>query len=325
MPTTFSFNPKTHGFPFDPTYGFTLEALQSVRAGEAPSDFEAFWRGQYEKARLIQTEPSWVPCRYSFDEHSVYEFDLKSTADAQIGGWLLLPKQSTPKRALVVTHGYGGRETPHAFPGWGDFAILLLCLRGFNRSAQTGVPADAYAHVVHGILNRDDYVLGRCVEDLWCAVSALEETLPSVIGRIGYSGVSFGGGIGALAAPWDTRIQRVHLEVPTFGHQQLRLTLPTLGSGQAVSLVHRRHPVEVCHTLSYFDAAFAARYLHQPSFFACARFDPAVAPPGQWAIFNEAAGLKQVYVLEAGHYDFPRQNLQAVEHETKRLAFFELL
>ena len=52
--------------------------------------------------------------------------------------------------------------------------------------------------------------------------------------RLDYMGISFGGGIGALALPWDERFHRAHLNVPSFGHHPLRLTLPepdTTGSG----------------------------------------------------------------------------------------------
>jgi len=63
-------------------------------------------------------------------------------------------------------------------------------------------------------------------------------------------GISFGGGIGALAVPWEPRIAPGHLNVPTFGHQSLRLQLPTTGSGSAVQTFARRH-VHVAETLAY--------------------------------------------------------------------------
>ncbi|MEZ5576382.1 MAG: hypothetical protein R3F44_12440 [Candidatus Competibacteraceae bacterium] len=36
---------------------------------------------------------------------------------------------------------------------------------------------------------------------------------------------------------------------------------------------------------------------------AAARFDPAVPPPGQFAVYNALAGPKELFVLRAGHFD----------------------
>ncbi|MFZ0790482.1 MAG: hypothetical protein WAM94_12775 [Chromatiaceae bacterium] len=92
-------------------------------------------------------------------------------------------------------------------------------------------------------------------------------------------GISFGSGIGALALPWEPRVARGHLNLPTFGHQPLRLRLPTVGSGAAVQAFARRN-LHVAETLAYYDAAVAARLIRQPVHVAAALFDPAVAPPG---------------------------------------------
>ena len=107
------------------------------------------------------------------------------------------------------------------------------------------------------------YILGGCVEDLWLAVSVLTELYPELDGRIGYDGMSFGGGIGALAMAFDPRIDRGHLTVPTFSNMPLWLTLPTLGSGHSVQNYRRTHK-DVLKTLSFFDAATAAARIRGP-------------------------------------------------------------
>ena len=117
-------------------------------------------------------------------------------------------------------------------------------------------------------------------------------------------GISFGGGIGALAAPWDSRIDRLYVQVPSFGHQALRLTLPCVGCGEAVHGYQLHHPFNVMETLAYYDAASAARYLRIPTLVAAALFDPAVPPPGQFAIYNAIPeSLRRLFLLEAGHFD----------------------
>jgi len=110
--------------------------------------------------------------------------------------------------------------------------------------------------------------------------------------RLDYLGISFGGGIGALALPWDERFHRAHLNVPSFGHHPLRLALPGVGSGEAVRRYQQRTGRALA-TLRSFDAAAAARYLRIPVHVAAARFDPAVPPPGQFAIYNALAGERE--------------------------------
>ena len=121
--------------------------------------------------------------------------------------------------------------------------------------------------------SRERYILGGCVEDLWLAVSVLTELYPELDGRIGYAGMSFGGGVGALAMAFDRRIDRGHLAVPTFGNMPLWLTLPTVGSGHSVQNYQKTH-TDVLKTLSLFDAATAATRIEIPMLVAVARFDP---------------------------------------------------
>jgi cephalosporin-C deacetylase len=159
--------------------------------------------------------------------------------------------------------------------------------------------------VLTGIDKPDRYILGGCVEDLWLAVSVLTALYPGLDGRIGYSGASFGGGIGALALPFDKRIDRGHLIVPTFGNMPLWLTLPTIGSGHAVQDYRKTHR-DALKILSLFDAATAATRIGNPMLVAVARFDPAVAPPCQFSVANalSTSNHHETVILDAGHFDY---------------------
>jgi cephalosporin-C deacetylase len=70
-------------------------------------------------------------------------------------------------------------------------------------------------------------------------------------------------------------------------------------------------------TLQYYDAAVAARYLRIPVQVAAALFDPVVAPPGQFAVFNALPGPKDLFVLDAGHADYPRKAEQ--DHQLREV------
>jgi cephalosporin-C deacetylase len=223
----------------------------------------------------------------------------------RIGGWVLVPRVQPIRRGFVIGHGYGGRDAPDLDLPFDDAVLFFPCARGISRSRCAGLPEAPNEHVLWGIGEREHYVLGGCVDDVWVAVTALLELFPSAIRRVGYLGISFGGGIGAMAVPWDERIAVAHYNVPSFGHQRLRLTLPTIGSGEAVRW-YRQQFGHVPETLLYYDAAMAARFTTVPVHVAAALFDPVVAPPGQFAVYNALPRDKRLFLLDAGHFDYPR-------------------
>jgi cephalosporin-C deacetylase len=248
----------------------------------------------------------------------------RSTDGFRIGGWLLTPTAGPVRKALVVGHGYGGRDGPDADLPLRDAAYLFPCFRGLSRSRRDGISDNPAYHVLHDIDKPPRYLIGGCVEDVWVGVSVLLQLFPEAEGHVGYQGISFGGGIGAMAMAWDQRIRRGALNVPTFGHQALRLTLPTIGSGDAVARFHRLRG-NVMETLQYYDAALAARHIEVPTHVAAALFDPVVAPPGQFAIYNALAGPKELFVLDGGHFDYAARPAQERRLFEDLQRFFGLL
>jgi cephalosporin-C deacetylase len=153
-------------------------------------------------------------------------------------------------------------------------------------------------------------------------VSALLQLFPQLTGHLGYLGISFSGGIGALALAWDHRIARGHLNMPTFGHHPLRLRLATQGSTQGLQQFYCTHKKQTLQVLRYYDAALAAKRITMPIHCACAVFDPYVAPPAQFAIYNALTSEKALFVLIAGHHQYPEQQQQTQELLVELEAFF---
>ncbi len=292
-----------HGFFFDPTHGYDLATLLAVTPPAEPPDFASFWRSLYARAREVTVAPILREVPSPHPRIHMFELEFTSLNGFLVKGWLTRPRDVPVERGVVVGHGYGGRDGPDFHLPIPRAAMLFPCARGISRSACAGIPANPDDHVLHGIGERDTYVHGACAADtVWCAASALLELFPTAARRLEYLGISFGGGIGALALPWDERFHRAHLNVPSFGHHPLRLGMPCVGSGEAVRR-HQRRTGQVLDTLRYFDAAVAARHLRIPMHVAAARFDPAVPPPGQFAVYNALAGSKELFVLRAGHFD----------------------
>jgi cephalosporin-C deacetylase len=296
--------PADHPYDFDPTHRLGLQELRALRPPPAPPGFDEFWRARHVRALGVDPRPRLTASASSHPDWRVQDIVYTSTGEFPIGGWLLLPRQGTVKRGLVAGHGYGGREQPDFDIPVEHTAVLFPCFRGLSRSRRPPISSDAAGHVLHDIDKPEKYVLGGCVEDLWLAVSALIQLYPELDGRIGYSGISFGGGLGALAIPYDKRIDRGHLVVPTFGAMPLWLTLPSVGSARSVQHYRETRP-DPFETLRFFDAATAAARIDIPMLTAVARFDPAVAPPCQFSIANALTSkLHETVVLDAGHFDY---------------------
>jgi cephalosporin-C deacetylase len=300
-----------HPFPFDPTQGHDVAMLRAVGLpGTEPPGFEAFWRG-------LRAEAEALPLELGVEERipPVAGFRLLKVGynigrGLRARAWLALPEDAGTIRAgVIAAHGYDGCPSlePRFFRH--GLAVILPVAPGFHISSDPRLPLnDAGRHVVHGIESPETYVLGRCAAAVWQAPSAVEAVLGARITRWHYFGWSFGGGLGALALPWEPRVQSAELGQPTFGHHPLRLQQPSNGSANAVRERFHEDP-SIARTLAFFDAATAATRLRIPVVFACSLFDPAVTPPGQFAVANAHPGPKRISVFRTGHFDRPGGNV----------------
>jgi len=290
----------SHTFPFDPTCGYTHDQLLAITPPDTePADFEAFWRSTYDETRAIRSAVAARPVWSPDPDTEVFEVTFTSFANARIGAFVSRPKSS--RGGLVIGHGYGAFAGPVLRR---DLTVIVPCIRGFGLSTAPSLPWTSSQHVLCGIQSRDTYILRGAVADLWRAASVLLELYPDAAANLVYSGGSFGGGLGALALPWERRWRAAYLDVPTFGHHPLRLRYPSNGSGESVRTYHAEHP-EVEAVLAYYDAATAATYIRTPVVCTPALFDPTVVPPGQFAVNNAIpVALRQTFVLEAGHWTF---------------------
>ncbi len=316
---------QKHVYPFDPSYGNSLEDLLAVGVPDAPADYEEFWKARYQRALALDPAPVLIGKGKLKHGWLVHNMAYQSTGGAKIGGWCLIPASGKVERAMIFLHGYSGREEPDYHWKFENTALFFPSARGIGLSPHPPISSNPQWHVLHDIQDPARYVHGACVEDVWLGVSAALALFPQVKGRVGLYGISFGGGIGTMALAWDRRISRAQFTVPSFGNHPLRLKLKTTGSGAAVQTMHNRFPQAVEHTLSYHDAAVAARWIEAPVHFACALFDPMVAPPGQFAIHNAVRGEKKLFALGAGHFQYPEQAAEERELLQEIHNFFALL
>ncbi len=303
-----------HPHAFDPTYGYDRDTLLKIRPPESPpEDFSDFWQRSLDEASAKTEILERTPLPPPSEGWLLDLLKIRTLGDTVFGAWLLRPADpSKIRRGFVVGHGYGGRESIDWPVTFQDAAYIYSSAHGFFVSAAPGLPDTVVWHVVHGIASRETYLIRYCTAALQSAADVLVSLYPEFAGKLGYHGGSFGGGLGALMLPWSKSFSRAFLKVPTFGHQPLRLECPCAGSGEAVRLCAQRNP-SIRKTLPYFDAATAATFIRIPVMVSVALFDPAVPPPGQFAVANALGGPKRIHVLSASHFDHP--SLLAEEQE----------
>lgn len=297
-----------HEFPFDPTGGYSAETLIAgpvTPLPPEPVDYAEFWTAQYQRAMAAALDWRLRPASVVPPTGwSVQEISFAGMAGAhRVGGWLVRPVGRPVRRGLVWTHGYGGRGEPEFDLPVDDAAVIFPVCTGLpTMSLHPDIGALTDEHVIAGLSSRETYVHLFCVMDVWRAASVLIEAVPEAAARLDYIGGSFGGGIGALALPWESRFTSGHLRVPSFGNHPLRLSLGCSGSGASVQRYVQTHP-EARDVLAYFDAAVAATRIQIPVQVAAAVFDPAVPPAGQFAVHHALSGPKPLVVMSAGHFD----------------------
>lgn len=291
----------------DGTYGYDLDTLLAVEPVAPPAGFAELWRGWYAEALAVPAEPMLSPLP-QVGGREIYEVEHAVSGGLRLRGWIAMPVGGRPPRiGIVHGHGYGGRDSVDFSRVPDDAAVIFALARGQGvLNAGVGAPLPEDGHVLYGIESVDEYVLGRCAVDLWHAASALVD----VVGELPlyYIGESFGGGVGALALPWDARFIGATLVVPSFGQYDLRLQLPCEGSGERVRAHVAVHP-EAREVLRYFDASTAAGFIRVPVRVECALWDRRVPPPGQFAVATamraDAGADLELDVQPAGHAEYP--------------------
>ncbi len=295
-----------HDLPFDPTYGYALPDLLKVGPpAPEPAGFDAYWQDRYSRAIALQPRFEITETKPHAPYRRTFLVRIATDGHPELSGWIDIPADQPIEAGLVMLHGYGGRpEGPEQAVFIENCAVISPGLRGLAPSLIDGLSADAMKHVLTGIEDRNTYVLGGCIEDVWFATTTLLNAFPECAANLNLIGCSFGGGIGLLALAFDPRFRMAHFSVPTFGNHPLRATLPCLGSGEAIRLRYQTDP-GILDTLAYFDSATAAKRVRIPVSASPALFDPAVPPPGQFAACNALAGPTTLFVKKAGHFDHP--------------------
>jgi len=305
---------------FDGSYGRTAEQLRQAVPVPPQAGFADTWRRWRAEAREIAAAPVVVSTRTDHDR-TVSLIEYSGVDGIRLRAWVASPESGRAARIGVVHgHGYGGRDAIDLTRVPADAAAIFPVARGLGiLNTGIGGPSAPPEHVLTGIEDPERYLLGLCARDLWQAADALVDLAGHL--PLYYVGESFGGGIGALALPWDERFRGATLIVPSFGQYDERLAVECLGSGESVRAHVAAHP-EVRDVLRLFDASTALGFARIPVRVEAALWDQYVPPPGQFAVAAAASDL-ELEVLPAGHADYPGSDAVAAAAVVGGLAHLE--
>jgi cephalosporin-C deacetylase len=318
--------PKTHPFSFDPTYGMTLDDLRAIVPPDAPAGFDAFWQKRYKRALAIDPKPALSESKLTHPQWQVLDITYVSTGGIEIGGWLLLPRDGPVRRGLVVGHGYGGRDASDFDLPVEETAILFPCFRGMSKSAHPPIPPDAPAMCFTTSTSPTttssaaaSRICGLPSRRCWRSIPGLPA--PSAISAWQLRRRHRRAG-DPLRSPHRSRSpDRAHLRRPQkladAADRRQRRFRPDLREDP--SRTRAREP-------RLFDAAIAATRITVPMLVAPALFDPAVAPPCQFAVANAlpASKYNEIFILDAGHFDYPGMTEQNFALRQKVRGFFKV-
>ena len=280
--------------------GHTKEQLLEIK-GEAPvPGFAEFWQEQYKRAVNSKLdyrveEEVWSPC----PSVRIYRVSFVSCDGFRIGMWVSRPERSCGGH--IVMHGYSNDVRPWVKPDL-QLTAAVPCVPGLGISMCKEVPWQLQHHAAYGFEDPEKYVLVSGVRNIWTAVSILIDMFPDVKDNISCSGGSLGGGMGALAVPWDPRIKAAELNVPTLGGRIMLEYLRNPTDPSYVRAVKARESENNMRTLDLCNAAAAARYIRVPVLVTPALCDKNVPPPGQFAVANSIPEeFRILRIREVGH------------------------
>jgi len=298
-----------HDYPFDPANGHTEEQLLAVRGPEEPAGFKAFWEETYRLVRSMT--PTYFIERELWSLNAgerIYRIRVKNWDNTEFVMTIARPEKSLG--GLVIGQGYGNPAGPMTSEY--GLTTAFACVRGLGLSQCKDIPWTADKHVLHGILSKETYILRGVITDQWMAASVLLDMFPDTADNLNYRGSSMGGGMGALLLPWDARFKAAWLDVPTFG-AEIRFDYQSVGSGEACRLYLREHP-EARQVLAWFDASAAAKYIRIPVCVTPAKFDPCVAPVGQFSVANAIPEqYKTLIIRDTGHFASTESDQRRIE------------
>ncbi len=298
--------------------GFSVEEIRPE--GELPENFDRFWREA--KAELIR-----IPIDAKLEEVEVldpgdakrYKLSLASVNGSRVYGWLHLPEGKGPFPTVLSIPGSGIGRTGR-FAGFTEagIAVLAIEVHGLEPREQEIIGAaqwirpatdetEYFAKLQNGLLagyhsfGIEDpyrYYHRRTLQSAMRALDYLHARKDVDPNKIIVFGGSQGGGLSLLTAAIDKRVDAVVATVPAFCNNASR---------------EDSHIPHIARTMSYYDAALAARLIEVPALIGVGFIDGTCRPANVYSAYNNIKGPKRIEnFYQMGHGSPPEWRAQTI-------------
>ena len=288
-----------------PRTDLTLDELRAYRsAADVPADFDEFWDRTLAESRSAGGDVMLVPAESPVCELVVEDLTFAGFGGEPIRGWVIRPRDATPRATVVQYVGYGGgRGLPHEHLHWASsgFVHVVMDTRGQGSAWGTGGDTpDPHGSgpafpgfMTRGIQSRETYYYRRVFTDAVRLIDAVREFDFVDPTAVAVTGGSQGGAISLAVAGLVPGLRAVMPDVPFLC--DFRRSVELTPDAPFTELrnylaIHRDVVDETFTTLSYFDGVNFARRATAPARFSVALMDPIVLPSTVFAAYNDYAG-----------------------------------
>lgn len=262
---------------------------------EIMDDFFAYDRGLLLDAAEKEVEANAV-------EGACFHITFSSAHDQRVPALLSLPKASPPYPVVLIQHGVFGHKTSPNQVKRSDALVAAgyATLRidgqysGDRRPCSGG---ESGIQPKHYYRNRDAMI--QTVIDLRRAVDYLHTRSDIDVARIGLTGFSMGGGIGAIAGGMDSRIKAVVLGI-TGG--DFKILSASAGDERERARVQRVYRI-------VDPIAYVSRISPRPLLMISAANDEIIPRAATEALYEAAREPKRNVWYDCGHASLPEEYL----------------
>jgi cephalosporin-C deacetylase len=313
-------------------FDLPLSELETYRPDiTEPSDFDEFWISQITAAGSYAINARFEPMAGHLETIEVFDVTFAGHGNADIRGWLLLPRdRSGPLPTIVEYIGYGGgRGLAHESLLWSaaGYAHFRMDTRGQGAEWATGDspdPDDPGTPSVPGFLTRgiqdpESYYYVRLFVDAVRAIAAVGAHTAVDEKRIIVTGGSQGGGLALAAAGLAPGVVAAMPDVPFLAHFERALEMTDEAPYAELARYCRtqRHRLDVVfNTLSYVDVVNHAKRASAPGLFSVGLADAVTPPSTIFAAYNWYGGPKSIEV-----YPYNGHEGGGAHHDLVKLEF----
>ena len=181
-----------------------------------PADFDAFWKGQYEKLAKVPVTAELKEIRCGNPKARIFAASIACAGVRPVTGYLSVPKavdRGATFPARLETHGYSGDRCTHAAPGWARDNEIVLNINAhglklvefggdeaYTKELRASIRSNNHTYAFDPVQNADRET--AYFKDMVLRVKRGLQYLKTVKGWNGRDLIASGGSQGGLQTIW---------------------------------------------------------------------------------------------------------------------------